>query len=92
MSHTIHSPKLEEYFKQYDLEKCISFMRTIFRFSYTKARSNDGVYIWFGDRDWDYKSLCPMANIEYCSFIFIDYTEDQVIHKFDKYQRLKAFL
>ena len=92
MSYTPYSPKLEAYFKQYDLEKCISFMRSIFRFSYTETRGDDGVYIWFGDRDWDYKSQCPMAHVGYCSFIFIDYTEDQVIDKYSKYYKLKAFL
>jgi hypothetical protein len=92
MTLEFHSPKLEEYLKQYDLEKCISFMRAIFSFSYTKTRGDDGVYIWFGDRDWDINSKCPMAHVGYCSFIFIDYTEDRVIDKYNRYYKLKAFI
>jgi hypothetical protein len=89
---TFHSPKLEEYLKQYELESSISFMRKIFPFSYTKTRGDDGVYIWFGDRDWGRDSKCPMAHVGYCSFIFIDYTEDQVIDKYDRHYKLRAFL
>lgn len=93
MTNVFHAPKLEEYFKQHDLEECLSFMREIFRFRYTKTRgAGDGVYIWFGDRDWDMKSQCPTINIGHCSIIFIDYTEDQVIEKYDRYYRLRAFL
>jgi hypothetical protein len=92
MNYDLYSPKLEEYLKQLDLEKAISFMRSIFKFTYTKSRSDDGVYIWFGDKDWDMKSKCPIAHVGYCSFIFIDYTEDQVIEKYNKYFSLKAFL
>jgi hypothetical protein len=92
MSKSFHSPKLEEYFKQFELEDCISFLRKIFRFSYTKTRGDDGAYIWFGDRDWDMKSQCPLIHIGYCSIYFIDYTEEQVIEKYDKYHKLKAFL
>ena len=86
------SLKLEEYLKQFDLEKTISFMRSIFKFSYTKTRGDDGVYIWLGDRDWIPKDTCPMAHVDWCSFIFIDHTEDQVIEKYNHYYKLKAFL
>ena len=92
MSFEFHSPKLEEYFKQYDLEKCISFMRTIFRFSYTKTRGDNGVYIWFGDNDWDMKSQCPVIDMGCCTIYFINYTEDEVINKFTRYYNLKAFI
>jgi len=92
MTFMIHSPKLEAHFKQYDLEKCLSFMRAIFQFRYVKTRGDDGVYIWFGDRDWNQKSHCPMMHLDHCSIIFIDYTEDQVIEKYNRYQKLKAFL
>jgi len=85
------SIRLEDYLKQYDLEKSISFMRAIFHFSYTKTRGDDGVYIWFGDKDWGTNSKCFIAHVGYCSFIFIDYTEDQVIDKYDRYYKLKAF-
>ena len=90
--HASKSSKLNEYFKQFDPEECISFMRKIFKFHYTKTRGDDYVYIWFGDRDWDMKSICPVVDISYCTIIFINYTEEQVIEKYDKYQRFKAFL
>lgn len=87
-----HSPKLQEYFKQYELESCLSFLRSIFTFRYVKTRGDDGVYLWFGDKDWDMNSRCPLIHLDYCSIYFIDYTEDQVIEKYEKYYKLRAFL
>lgn len=92
MGFLIHSPKLEEHFKQFDLEKCIGFLMTIFKFHYVKTRGDDGLYFWFGDRDWDMKSQCPMMHLGNYSIIFIDYSEDQVIKMYDRYYRLKAFI
>lgn len=91
MSET-NSIKLENFLNQYDLEKAINLMREMFSFQYTKSRSNDGVYIWFGDKDWETDSICVTAHIGYCYIIFIDYTEDQIINKFTKYYKLKVFL
>jgi len=88
----IHSPKLEKFIQQHDFESCISFMREIFKFSYTKSRGETGVYIWLGDKDCISDSDCLVAHVEYCSFIFIDYTEDQIIEKYNKYYKLRGFL
>lgn len=92
MTFMVHSEKLEEYFKQFDLEKLLDFMRRIYRFHYVKTRGDDGLYFWFGDRDWDMKSYCPMIHLGNYSIIFIDYSEDQIIKKYDRYYRLKAFI
>lgn len=48
------SIKLEEFLKQFDLEKTISFMRAIFKFSYTKTH---------GDKVWDMNSKWLMLDI-----------------------------
>ena len=90
------SHRLEAFIQARDcsqyLEKIISFLREIFPFSYTKARGDDGVYIWFGDKDWDQNSRCLIAHVGHVSFIFIDYTEDDIIDKYNRYYELKAFL
>jgi hypothetical protein len=89
---SFRSDKLTKFFQDKDPEKCINFLREIFIWSYTKTRGDDGCYIWFGDRDWDYKSHCPMVDISSCTIIFIDYNEDQVIDKYNRYYKLRGFL
>lgn len=92
MSFLVRSDKLEEFIKELDQEKFIGLMREIFTFSYTKTRGDDGLYMWFGDRDWDMKSTCPMAHVGLITFIFIDCTEDQVINRYNRYYKIRAFL
>lgn len=92
MSFLVRSLDLEDFIKVLDQEKFIKFLREIFNFSYTKTRGDDGLYMWFGDTDWDMKSTCPMAHVGSVTFIFIDYTEEQVIEKYNRYYKLRAFL
>lgn len=84
--------KLEEFFKQYDLEKVLDFLRTIFRWHYCKTRGDDGVYIWYGDNDGPMETWGPLVHLGRVSLYFVNYTEDEVIEKYSRYYNLKAFL
>lgn len=112
----IHSPKLDEFFKNHNPEKLHYFLKDVFGYTYTKTYSDCGLYTWLGatrqefDNNLGIDRNAPMAYVyqkweprppttEWRSseppvilYIFINHTEDQVIDKFNRYQRLKAFL
>ncbi len=112
----IHSPKLDDLFKEHNPERLHYFLKDVFGFTYMKTHSDCGLYVWLGasrqefDKDIGIDRNAPMSYVyqkwepkipatEWRSdglpviiYIFVNHTEDQVIHKFNRYQKLKAFL
>lgn len=99
----IRSKKLEEFFKAYEPEWLHDFLVVVFGCVYVKSRNSPdlGLCCWYGvkPKDWDdpwphsWTEIWAEVNSALPSLaIFINYTEDEVIHKFTKYQKLKAFL
>ena len=104
----IRSDKLEEIFATYEYNALQSFLSDIFGITYVKTYSNCGLYIWVGaerkefDYNWELDNDSPEAHIKTGwdtndvigenIYVFLKHTEDQVINKFNRYQKLKAFL
>lgn len=93
---TIHSTKLDEFFARYDPEWCYGFIKVIFAPWGVSTRSDQGTYLWLGDYGRNITRIhtdCPNALIGTSLCCFLEQkTEDEVIHKFIKYEKLKAFL
>ena len=102
------SEKLQELFSVYNYEKLHMFLSDIFGITYVTTHYDCGVYVWLGatrlefDNNWKLDYNAPSVHIKIGSdigqiigeniYIFLNHTEDQVINKFNKYQKLKAFL
>ena len=104
----MHSDKLQELFNKYEYEKLHMFLSDIFGVTYVKTYSDCGLYVWLGatrlefDNNWKLDYNAPSVHIKTKHdigqaigeniYIFLNHTEEQVINKFNKYQKLRAFL
>lgn len=99
------SYKLQDFFSAYDFYEIEPFLTEVFGCIYVKSRNSPdlGVCCWYGikpknwdspiDRDWTEIQVEVNSKKGGPSLaIFTNYTEDQVIEKFTRYQNLKAFL
>lgn len=94
----IRSDKLTNFFRRYEARPCLNLITEIFGLTYVKTRGDDGIYCWVGvnrsefDQDMYIDEFSPSVDVAYATCVFIRHTEDQVIEKFTRYQKLKAFL
>ncbi len=104
----ILSARLEEFFKQYDPDWLHGFLKTIFGYTYTKSHPNGlymwlGASPQEFDRDitidWGAAACIVYQNYGFINgersliiYTFIRHNEQQVINKFTKSLKLKAFL